>query len=121
MVSAVAVDNLAPYASDYLDSCAIATTAEGKGKMAVDYTVSGTGIMTEVGTTAVQIEQYKDGDWVNYVVLPGSYTTNDVSHSATVYFYGTIGVKYRAIIYAYAKDNTGSDSRAYDGSGVYCK
>lgn len=87
----------------------------------MDYTVYGTGEMTELGATKVEIQRYNGTDWVYYMTLAGSNTKNDVSHSATVTFYGTVGVKYRAMVYAYAKDNTGSDSRAYDGFGVYCK
>lgn len=123
MTTALASDSLiVPYASDYLSGCAITTAPEGKRKITVEYTVYGTDDMTELGATKVQIQRYDTtGDkWVHYTYLAGSSTKNDSSHSASVYFYGTAGVEYRAIIYAYAKNSTGGDSRAYDGSGVFC-
>ncbi len=123
VVTAVAAGGgeITPYASDYLDGCFITTTPEGNLKICVDYTVYGTRQMTELGATKVQIQRYQNGDWVNHVALAGSSTKNDVSHTASVSFYGAAGQKYRAVIYAYAKNSNGSDSRAYDGSGVYCK
>ncbi len=124
MVSAVAVDDpqIVPYASDYLDGCAITTTAETKNhRIVVDYTVYGTDDMVELGATKIQIQKYQFNEWVDYVTLEGSSTKNDMTHSDTVFFHGMAGVKYRAVVYAYAKDKTGSDSRAYDGTGVYCK
>ncbi len=120
-VAAVGDPQITPRASDYLDGCGIVTTAEKNHRMAVDYVVYGTGTMVELGATKIQIQEYQNGKWTDYQALPGSSTKNDMSHAATVYFYGTAGVKYRAVVYAYAKNNSGSDSRAYDGSGVYCK
>ncbi len=121
MSFAVAAEPFSVDGSAYLSGCAIATTPEGNRKVVVDYTVYGTGEMTKLGATQVKIERYDGEDWVYYTTLPGSSTKNDVSHSATVSFYGTVGVKYRPVIYAYAEDATGSDSRAYTGTGVACK
>lgn len=119
-----AADNslVAPHASDYLDGCIITTTPEGGRKITVDYTVYGTDEMTRLGATKIEIQRYDDyeEDWVFYKNLAGSSTSNDVSHSASVFFYGSVGTVYRAVVYAYARNSTGSDSRAYDGSGVYC-
>lgn len=111
-----------PHASDYLDSCVIALTPEGNRKMVVDYVVNGTDDMTEIGATKVQIQRYDDylEDWVDYTPLSGSHTTNDFTHAASVWFYGTRGVEYRAVVYAYAKNKNGGDSRTYYGPGVYC-
>lgn len=122
-VSAADGSQVAPYASMYLNGCAIATTPEGNRKITVDYTVYGTREMTELGATKVEIQRYDDyeEDWVFYKNLSGSSTKNDVSHSDTVYFYGSVGTEYRAVVYAYAKNSKGSDSRAYDGSGVTCR
>lgn len=120
----VAADDsqIVPYASDYLSSCNIALTPEGNRKMTVDYVVTGTGMMTEIGATKVQIQRYDIylEDWVDYTPLAGGKTYNDVDHAATVSFYGTRGEEYRAAIYAYAKNKNGSDSRVYYGPGIYC-
>lgn len=124
VVPVAGADNslISTHASDYLSGCAITTTAEGNRRIAVDYTVYGTDEMTQLGATKVEIQRYDDyeEDWVFYKNLAGSSTPNDVSHSATVYFYGSVGTEYRAVIHAYAKNSQGSDSRAYDGPGVYC-
>lgn len=113
---------IAPHASDYLDSCVIATTPEGNRKITVDYVVNGTDEMTVVGANKVEIERYDyySEGWVYDRTLTGSSTHNSVSHGATVWFYGTPGEQYRALIYAYAKNANGMDTRVYDGSGVYC-
>lgn len=124
MPVAVAGDSqIVPYASDYLDGCAITTVPEGNRKITVEYTVYGTDDMTEIGATKVRIQRYDTviEDWVNYTSLAGSSTKNDMSHSASVSFYGTAGVEYRAVIHAFAKKGTGSDSREYDGFGAVCK
>lgn len=124
MPVAAADDSLiSPHASDYLDGCAITTTPEGNRKIVIDYVVYGTDEMTELGATKIQIQRYDYyyEDWVNDRVLSGGSTKNDVSHAATVSFYGSVGTEYRALVYAYAKNSKGSDSRVYDGSGVYCK
>lgn len=124
MPVAVAEDSqIVPYASDYLSGCAITTVPEGNRKITVEYTVYGTRDMTELGATKVQIQRYDTikEDWVNYTALAGSSTKNDSTHTASVSFYGTAGVEYRAVIHAFAKKGTGSDSREYDGFGVVCK
>lgn len=110
-------------ASDYLDGCAITTAAEGNRKIVIDYVVYGTDEMTMLGATKLEIERYDDyeEDWVYDRTLAGGSTPNDVSHAATTSFYGTRGEQYRVVVYAYAKNKNGSDSRAYTGSGVYCK
>lgn len=124
VVPVAGADNslISTHASDYLSGCAITTVPEGGRKIVVDYTVYGTDDMTELGATKVEIQRYDDylEDWVFYKNLAGSYTSNDSSHSATVSFYGSLGTEYRAVIHAYAKNSKGSDSRAYDGSGVCC-
>lgn len=110
-------------ASDYLDGCAITTAAEGNRKIVIDYVVYGTDEMTMLGATKIEIERYDDynEDWVYDRTLTGSSTPNDVSHADTTFFYGTRGEQYRAVIYAYARNSKGSDSKSYTGSGVYCK
>lgn len=120
---ATADDSLiAPHASDYLSGCAIATTPEGNRKITVDYVVYGTDEMTVIGANKVEIERYDElnDKWVYDRTLTGSSTYNDIDHAATVWFYGTKGEQYRALIYAYAKNANGMDTRVYDGSGVYC-
>lgn len=121
----VAADNdslIAPHASDYLSSCSIALTPEGNRKMTVEYVINATDDMTELGATKVQIQRYDDYSekWVDYTPLAGSYSTNDFTHAGIATFSGTRGVEYRAVVYAYAKDKNGGDSRAYNGPGVYC-
>lgn len=113
---------ISTHASDYLSGCAIAMTPKGNRKIVVDYTVYGTDEMTRLGATKVEIQYYDDyeEDWVFFKNLAGSSTPNDVSHSATVSFYGSVGTEYRAVIHAYARNSQGSDSRAYDGPGIYC-
>jgi PhoPQ-activated pathogenicity-related protein len=114
---------MTPYASDYLSGCAITIVPAGNRKITVEYTIYGTREMTEIGATKVQIQKYDTtkGAWVNYTSLAGSSTSDDVSHSASVSFYGTAGVEYRAVIYAYAERGAGSGSSTYDSSGVVCK
>lgn len=109
-------------ASDYLDGCAIVATPEGGRKIVIDYVVYGTDEMLVIGATKVEIERYDDyeEDWVYDRTLVGGSTPNDVSHADTTFFYGTRGEQYRAVIYAYARNSRGSDSKSYKGPGVYC-
>lgn len=114
---------ISPHGSDYLDSCIITETPMGNRQIRINYVVYGTDEMTELGATKIEIERYDDyeEDWVYDRTLAGGSTTNDVSHAATAYFYGTRGERYRAVIFAYAKMGSGGDSREYPGTGVYCK
>lgn len=122
---AIAANNalLSLEASDYLDGCLITTVPKGNRKIDIDYVVYGTDEMTELGATKLEIERYDDyeEDWVYDRTLAGGSTPNDVSHADTTFFYGTRGEKYRVVVYAYAKNKNGSDSRSYKGSGVYCQ
>lgn len=121
----VAADDslISPHASDYLDGCIITTVPEGNRKIVVSYTVYGTDEMTELGATKIVIQKYDDyeDDWVYDRTLSGGSTKKDVSHTASTSFYGNVGTQYRAVIYAYAKNSKGSDSKTYNGSGVYCR
>lgn len=110
-----------PRASDYLDGVYITLTSQGKRQMTLGYAIYGTKLMDKIGVTKIEIEEFDGFEWHPYTSFTSSYTYNDDTHADTVYFEGHPECAYRAVLYAYAKNSSGSDSRKYTGSGVVCK
>lgn len=122
-VSAFAAETriVEPRASDYLDGAYITLTSQGSRQMTLGYAIYGTKLMSKIGVTKIEVEEYDGFEWHFYTSFTSSYTYNDDTHADTVYFEGHPGCEYRAVLYAYAKNSSGSDSRKYTGSGVVCK
>ena len=101
-------------ASLYIQKTSAYVDATGGGDIDVWFTVSATGIMTQVGAKAVRI--YKsDGTLVKtfkytdtgYEYLMGY---NTFRHSGCVSYEGTSGQSYYAIVSLYAENSNGSDT-----------
>lgn len=101
-------------ASDYIKSCSIITSASGTGKIDFKFSVIGTGTMTEIGSTKIEVKN-ASGLTVKtfrYTDVGYSYmmSGNKTIHSGTVTFSGVTGNKYYAVAYFKAGNSSGSDT-----------
>lgn len=95
------------------------------GKMNVEFTVVGTGTMTKLGASVIDIYR-ADGTFMKTI----SYTTegneymmgyNTAYHSGSVTFYGISNQKYYAVVTFFARNSSGADTRTYVTSIVTAK
>lgn len=98
----------------YISSYSSAITLEGNGRIKINFSTYGTGYMDDIGASTIVL--YENGSVVKtysgYNVL---YSSTMFGHS-TYYFYGyvyydgTAGKSYYAVIVHYAGDSTGHDT-----------
>lgn len=118
-----------PRASHYFDGYVIGMTARGNAQMTVSFSVLGTGEMEQIGAYYIRIEEEISTDnWAKSFTVYGStnpskfYSYNTCDHGADYTFTGVPGVKYRAVLKAYAKDKNGSEySDEIVGGGKVCQ
>ena len=91
--------------------------ASGNGKINIEFRVVGTGTMTKLGASTIDI--YKsNGTFVktiSYTASGNGYMMgyNTAFHSGSVPYSGVAGQKYYAVVNFYAKNSSGSDYRSY--------
>lgn len=104
-------------ASDYIDSRFASAVKDSDGKVTVHFEITGTGKMTEIGATKIEIKNTH-----NTTVKTFRYTDQGCAHmmgsDRTIYissvtYQGLKGSAYYAVVYFKAGDNTGSDTRTY--------
>jgi len=114
-------------ASLYISSFGAAATAVGGGNVNVGYTITGTGVMDDIGSTEVHIfERLPNSSTWNFVrVYRYSQSgnghmlgSNKHTHSSSITYQGTAGRQYYAIVYFWAGKNNAGDSRTSTTSVV---
>lgn len=116
-------------ASEYFDGYIIAMSAPGNAQMTVSFSVLGMSKMDQIGAYYIRIEEeYATDKWAKTFTVYGStnpdkfYSYNAYDHGGSYTFTGVPGVKYRAVLKAYAKDKNGSEySDEIVGNGKVCK
>ena len=100
-------------ASDQICSYSAEGAACGNGKIAIVFSIEGTGFMNSLGASKIRIYE-QSGRLAGYFLKSdeGMTATNKVSHGATMYFYGTSGVEYEIVVTVFAENDNGSDSRS---------
>lgn len=104
-------------ASAWLSGYSASIEASGNGIITIKFRVVGTGTMTKLGASTIDI--YKsNGAFVKTI----SYTTsgneymmksNTAFHTGSVPYSGVAGQKYYAVVTFFAKNSSGSDTRSY--------
>lgn len=104
-------------ASAWLSAYSASIEASGNGIITIKFRVVGTGTMTKLGASTIDI--YKsNGAFVKTI----SYTTsgneymmksNTAFHTGSVPYSGVAGQKYYAVVTFFAKNSSGSDTRSY--------
>ena len=117
-----------PRASKYFDVLSVTVTPQGGNKMAVSYSVGATGTMTKLGAYSIRIEEeISSSTWVTSFTAYGSkdpsfYSYNSFNHAGSYTFTGIPGVKYRAVLVAYASNSSGSEySDEIVSAGKVCR
>lgn len=107
-------------ASAWFSGYGASVVASGSGKINIEFTVVGTGTMTKLGVSTIDI--YKsNGTFVktiSYTASGNGYMMgyNTAFHSGSVPYSGVSGQKYYAVVTFYAKNSSGSDYRNYTTS-----
>lgn len=116
-------------ASKYFDGYILGIAAQGNAQMTVSFSVLGMSKMDQIGAYYIRIEEEISTDkWITTFTAYGDknpskfYSYNAYDHGADYTFTGVPGVKYRAVLKAYAKDKNGSEySDEIVGNGKVCK
>lgn len=104
-------------ASAWLSAYSASIEASGNGIITIKFRVVGTGTMTKLGASTIDI--YKsNGTFVktiSYTASGNGYMMgyNTAFHSGSVPYSGVAGQKYYAVVNFYAKNSSGSDYRSY--------
>lgn len=116
-------------ASRYFDGYLLGLSAQGNQTMVLSYAVYGTGRMDKIGAYSIRVEEAITTDlWFESFTAYGDddpsnfYTMNVYDHCGSITFTGVPGVKYRAVLVAYAENSSGSEySREITCTAKYCK
>ena len=110
--------------SNYLDAYRCAVSAENNGKIAVTVDVDAIVNATEIGATEIYIyessddvhftcvEEYFSEDYPEMLDSGWSYYESPITHQ------GTVGKYYFAVVYVYAGNSTGGDTRRVETNTV---
>lgn len=117
-----------PYGSSYFSCTDVRAYAEGNGAILIEFDITATHTMLEVGATDIFIfEQQSNGSYeIVYTFTSDDYyssmmnTNSAFCEGDVIYYNGTPGVKYYAKCFLYARDSHGSESRAYNTLVVTC-
>lgn len=117
LFTTVFATDIAPYASKYISSYDRYIWRNTDGSIGVEFDITGTGTMDQIGATKIVIQRQSGNSWIDVKTYTSSTTsalmgTNTYYHTASVTYYGaTSGYSYRARISIYAGNSSGSDSR----------
>lgn len=104
-------------ASYYIDSIYASATKDSAGRVTVYFDITGTGKMTEIGATKVEIKNTH-----NTTVKTFNYTdtgnehmmgSNRTFYASSVTYQGLSGSAYYAVVYFKSGNSSGSDTRTY--------
>jgi len=124
-VSSISVALATVEGSSYLESYCSIIVAEGSSKIVITFDVAGTGKMTSIGVTQIEVQKKIGNSWYTDTTLkasnnPNFLTSNSYIHSSSVRVTGVPGTQYRAILTFYAANSNGSDSKDQTSSTVTC-
>lgn len=101
-------------ASYYIKRTSAAATASGNGKITVIHSITGTGIMTEIGATKIEIKNASGSTLKTYKCTDPGYESmmgsNTGNHNGSVTYSGISGATYYAVVYFKAANSTGGDT-----------
>jgi len=115
----VGAETLQPRASYYLSSYSAYVYPAGNGKVQVCFTVSGTGVIDELGVMRITLKESKDNStWTTVKTFTSAGTPsmmgyNDYYHSGYVTYQGVAGRYYKAYVCVWGGDNGAGDNRYF--------
>jgi len=116
-------------ASNYFDSYLLGIVPAGNNQMTVSFSVFGMSKMDQIGAYYIRIEEEISTDkWITTFTAYGDknpskfYSYNAYDHGGDYTFTGVPGVKYRAVMKAYASNSSGSEySEEFTCTGKVCR
>lgn len=113
--------------SQYLNTYIASISAGRNGVIAITARVTGKGSLDEIGVSKITV--YESSDGKNYTSYGTFYSDDYPSMMGSGVFYdqkafeftGTIGNTYKATVYCYGADSSGSDSKPYSTNSVTAK
>lgn len=113
IVSAVNIDLIRT--SEYFDELDVWVESVGSGSIKIRADIKATGQMTRIGMDEIEIQCLSSGKWwtidtISGTTRNGMLESNTRSYSGSYEYDGSSGKTYRAIVTAYAKNGSGSDS-----------
>lgn len=115
--SAAVIDEVQPYASNYLDMYNTYVCAMGSGKIQIWFTVVGDTTMDEIGVLSIKLYESSDNStWTRVKTFSHEdYSSmlryNNYVHSSYVSYNGTAGKYYKAYVCIWAGKNGSGDTR----------
>lgn len=108
--------SIVPYASDQLAAYEVDAVDVGNGKIAIEFSVEGTGVMKSIGAEKIRVfEDYGSDNWILVGSFgknsPGMTASNKHAYGNTKYFDGKEGAYYKVEVTVFATDAQGTDSR----------
>lgn len=105
----VNAQGIVPYASDQIDAYDGDAIACGNGRLAIEFSIEGTGIMKSIGSSKIAIyEKYGEDGWMIEKVFTekteGMTVSGRNSYSKTMYYDGIAGTQYKVVITVFATD-----------------
>lgn len=101
-----------PHASDFLASYSANTSRASSGRLRIEFTVNATRRFQNVGAALIVIQERSGDTWTtvrNIINLPSNnmMAHNTDVHGGTIFFNGTAGREYRALVTVFAGNVTG--------------
>lgn len=105
------------HASSQIDAYYMDVTSTGNGEIAIMFSVTGNGMMNQLGAKNIRIFERGTYGWELTDTMdendPNMVKTNSPKYGNTVYFQGISGEEYQIIVTIFAEDENGdSDSRS---------
>lgn len=105
-------DPVDPQSNSYVFKTTVGIAPLGNGKIEIDFSVTATGKMPDVGATWVTIYNESGKSVANYRYTDPGYAYmighNSAKHTASVFYQGVSGQRYYAIVTFYAGNLNGS-------------
>ncbi|MDR1159153.1 MAG: hypothetical protein LBK69_00790 [Syntrophomonadaceae bacterium] len=109
-------------ASYYIDNCNARIAATGNGNLRINFNITGTGLMTNIGATRIDVKNSNGLTVKTFFSANSLYSnmmgSNAYYHLSSVTYAGTSGSYYYAVVTFYAGNSTGSDTDVYMTASV---
>ena len=113
---------VAARASNFISATSANISAGNNGNVTVSFSITGTGTMTEIGATRIELRE--NGTLVA-TYLPASTSgmmgSKKALHSGTVTYKGVAGRTYRATVSLRASNSNGADSRVIQTASIIAR
>lgn len=102
-------------ASDQIDIWYMDVLTPGNGRLAIEFSVYGTGRMKSIGAEKISVYEEWGSSWMPVAVYKssdsGMSASNTYYYGNTIYYSGIAGTRYKVTVTVFAEDANGLDSR----------